>query len=348
MVPAERQRMQEQGRVIDPKNLPYILVVARDAKPVHRVLARLRWILGTGTLLTLGLGFVLIDRAVRVSLQPIDRLTRQVRDRAGHQLDSALEVPGELPSELIGLAENFDSLLARVAATRRRERDFIRHAAHELRTPIAGLQATTELALSQPRDAVAYAMHLETCRKTAAELGELVRRLTQLARIGQSSLSATREAVDLGNLIEYCLQSYLPVFAARGLRVARSSAAATPHAIGDRTLARIILNNLLDNAASHATPGSEIKIRHDHSHGWVAVSVANAAEDLPEDLERLFEPLFRRESLRHDADAHLGIGLTLSLEAATAMGATLQAHKAGDGWIEFVLELPASHEGVQT
>jgi signal transduction histidine kinase len=54
----------------------------------------------------------------------------------------------------------------------------------------------------------------------------------------------------------------------------------------------------------------------------------------------LFEPLFRRESSRHDAGAHLGIGLTLSLEAARAMGGDLTVAKSADG-LEFTLAMPA-------
>ena len=344
VLPAEMERMKEQGRILDPKTFPHVLVVARDTKPVHHVLTRLRWILGTGTLLTLGIGFALIERAVHVSLRPINLLTQQVRDRTGRQLDSALDLPGELPSELAGLAKNFDLLLARVAETRRRERDFIRHAAHELRTPIAGLQAATDLALSKPRESAAYVGHLESCRKTARELGELVKRLTALARIDQTPVSASLEAIDLASVLMDCLQRFLPVFEQRGLKIPAISGQAPLWAIGDRALVRIVFNNLLDNAASHAEPGSEVAIRFLRSGDKAEVSVSNSAKDMGGDLERLFEPLFRRESSRHDAESHLGIGLTLSLDAAHAMAGSLTAGMTEDGWIEFALGLPLAAE----
>lgn len=341
VLPEEMQRMKESGRVIDPKTRPFTLVVAGDAKPVHHVLARLGRILSIGTLLTLGLGYVLIRRAVSVSLRPIDELSHQVQERSEHQLDSALDLPGALPHELKGLARNFDSLLARVAALRQRERDFIRHAAHELRTPIAGLRATTDLALSQPRDAATYAAHLETCRKSAVELGELVKRLTALSRIGQSTGAAVIESLPIESIMEDCLRTFRPAFDRRGINVSLTAASPPLNAMGDAALTRIILNNLLDNAASYAPSGGEVLIRFRHAGDRVEVSVSNPVEDLHEDPERLFEPLFRRESSRHDADSHLGIGLTLSQDAARAMGATLQAHKTEDGWIEFILTMPA-------
>lgn len=342
VLPEEMARMRQLGKVIDPKSLTYTLVVAGDIEPIYSTLGHLRYVLASGTLLTLALVFTLIDQVIRISLRPIDELTRQMNERAEHQLDSALTVPGELPAELTGLAKNFDSLLARVAATRQRERDFIRHAAHELRTPIAGLRATTDLALSQPRDAAAYAAHLETCRETAIHLGDLVKRLSSLARIGQPSRPATAEIIDFENLLDERLRSFMPAFEKRGLKITRTRSQSPQLALGDITLARIVLNNLLDNAASYAPADSEILIRTGQAGGRVEISVSNPAEDLPDDPERLFEPLFRRESSRHDAESHLGIGLTLSLDAANSMGGALQAHKTADGRIEFVFGLPSA------
>ena len=78
VVPEEMVAMKERGRIIDPKSLPHILVVARDAEPLHHALERLRWVLAGGGLLTLGFGFVLIDRAIRSSLRPIHLLDSQV------------------------------------------------------------------------------------------------------------------------------------------------------------------------------------------------------------------------------------------------------------------------------
>jgi signal transduction histidine kinase len=339
VLPEEVARMKQRGRVIDPKSLPHILVLARDSEPVHHTLERLRWTLSGGSLLTLALGFMLIHRVIRVTLQPINELTLQMKDRAEHQLDSALVLPRKLPAELTGLAENFDSLLARVAAIRERERDFIRHAAHELRTPIAGLRATTDLALSQPREAATYAEHLAICQKTAIELGELVNRLSALSRIGQASSLTRLEPLNVSVILMACLDSVLSIFHERGLEVKHELPEQAMITRGDATLLRIIFNNLLDNAACYSNPGDEVHIHGNITGRHIEIRIANPASDLPENLERLFEPLFRKETSR--SDAHLGIGLTLSLEAATAMGATLQARKTHNGGIEFILDLIA-------
>ena len=342
VLPAEMAKMKMEGRVVDLKTLPHTLVVARNAEPVQRILERLRWVLALGTLLTLGLGFIIIQRLVGVSLRPIDDLTAQMQDRAEHQLDLALEVPEELPSELAGLARSFDALLARVAAIRLRERDFIRHAAHELRTPIAALRATTDLALSQPREAAAYAAHLATCQDSAIELSELVKRLTALARLGQANPASTLEPVDLARLLRVCLEPFLPRADESGLKVNDTVGDRPLMAQGDATLLRIIFNNLFDNAVAYTPAGGEIRIFSFHQGSTLKISLSNPTAKLTGPPERFFEPLFRSDASRSDSPAHLGVGLSLSLEAARAMGAGLSVEVPLAGQIVFTLSLPVA------
>lgn len=343
VLPGEMEKMKSRGRVIDPKSLPLTLVVAESLEPLHRSLAQLRYVLLSGTLLTLAIGFTLIDHVIRITLRPIENLSRQVRERTEHQLDSALELPETLPSEIAGLAANFDSLLARVATIRQRERDFIRHAAHELRTPIAGLQATTELALSQSRNAQEYAAYLASCRKATEELGTLVNRLSALARIGSPSASPVKpEAIHPGGLIDELLPPIQALAAKRGISITVEPFDRSLRFVGDRSLCRIILNNLLDNAACYAPDQSPVHVRCEATDEQVTISISNFAEDLNDSPERLFEPLFRGRSSASESGGHLGIGLTLCLESAKAMGGTLHARKRPDGWIEFTFRLPAA------
>jgi signal transduction histidine kinase len=340
VLPEEKARMLRVGEEIDPASLPHTLVVAASIAPAERTLAHLRYVLASGALLTLALGFTLIDQVIRLSLRPINELTLQMRERAEHQLDSALTLPGRFPRELSGLAETFDALLARVAAIRRREKDFIRHAAHELRTPIAGLKATTELALSQSRDAQAYEEHLRTCRDVSDELGELVKRLSALARVGTAV--SPMEIIPLSpiEVIQYLLVSFMEAASQRGIRIDVGPCEDRVRFNGDPTLVRLVVNNLLDNATSYAPDHSAIRIGFETENDWARIVISNPADHFTDDPSSLFEPLFRGVASDPHRGNHLGIGLTLSLEAANAMGGTLHARKREDGWIEFVFGLP--------
>lgn len=343
ILPEEKQRMLDKGDFIDPKSLSFTLVVAGNCEPLHRTLDQLRYVLASGLFLTLALGFTLIDHVIRITLKPIHFLTRQIHERTEHQLDEALTMPVALPKELIGLASNFDSLLARVSTIRQRERDFIRHAAHELRTPIAGLLATTELALSKSRDAETYVKYLQKCEKSAQQLQELVIRLSALARIGGSFNAALKlERLVPRDIIDECLPPFLILAEKRGIEIRIGPIHDGIGCFGDRTLAKVVLNNLLDNAACYTPDNEVICIRCELSEGWVQIIVSNLAEDLKENPERLFIPLFRRDHPACQEGGHLGIGLSLSLDAANAMNGTLKALKTEDEWIEFVFGLPTA------
>ena len=340
ILPLEMEKMKARGNVVNPKTLPFTLVVARDAEPVFHTLDRLRWVLATGSLLTLGLGFIMIQRIVSVTLRPIDELAAQMKERTEHQLDSALVIPDRMPVELSGLANSFDALLSRVATIRERERNFIRHAAHELRTPIAGLRATTELALSKPRTAEEFREHLTVCHNTATELGELIKRLSALARIGQSSEAQKLETFDLSDQLSQCIESFRELFDERGLVLSESLPTGKILVHGDPFLSRVILNNLLDNAHSYTPAGGMVRIECRQTIDHTELCVSNPAQTPPENFDQWFQPLFRSDPSRHDAGTHLGIGLTLSLNAANAMGWILIAHTTSERWIEFVLRVP--------
>lgn len=339
VLPAELERMKARGRILETKDIPHILVVARDSGPVRNVLVRLRWILAGGTLVTLGVGFLLIHRATRVALRPIDLLAAQVREREGRRLDSPLKLPHTLPSELTDLADSFNALLSRLAVARRREGEFIRHAAHELRTPIAGLLATTELALSKPRENSSYREHLEDLRETAVDLGSLVKRLFALERSDAANTTASPVTIHLPDLIASRLPSFQKAFDARGLSV-RECFCTECTVSADRMLLTVILNNLLDNAACYATANGVVGITIARSGDQTELIVSNDVEELPDDLDRMFEPLFRHDGARSDGASHLGIGLTLSQNAANSMGTALVARRSGVGAVEFVLSLP--------
>ncbi len=249
--------------------------------------------------------------------------------------------PEALPSELRPLAESFDSLLSRVAAIRTREKDFIRHASHELRTPIASLAATTELALSKERDAEEYKRHLASCANTSSDLAALVQRLSALSRIGTSGETAKPVSIDLSEILTSSLTTFAAKATAHGTHVSTSGQPGPT--LGDPVLTALIINNLLDNALSYSPPGSVVEIAFGKSPTHTTLSFTNISEDPPDDLERLFEPLFRRDTSRtRTSDSHLGIGLTLSREAAQSMQATLTPSRPTPASIRFTLSLPVS------
>ena len=143
-------------------------------------------------------------------------------------------------------------------------------------------------------------------------------------------------------LLDEVIGQVIGAAAERGLKIDRESVDAVLFVMGDLPLLRIILSNLLDNAVCYTADRGGVSIRSAAAEGWAEIVFSNPVADFPVNLNRLFEPLFRQEASRHDAGAHLGIGLTLSRDAARSMGGTLHARRGSDdGVIEFVLRMRA-------
>ncbi|WP_411825890.1 sensor histidine kinase [Luteolibacter sp. AS25] len=343
ILPEEGIIMMGEGKTFDPRDFPHTLVVARDLTPILRTLAYLSATLAIGTLTSFLLGFLIIGAAVRSSLSPIKTLSQQFLNRSENQLEDSIILPDSLPSELVPLTESFNTFLTRIASIRTREKDFIRHAAHELRTPIAGLLATTDLALSRQRTAAEYEKHLLTCQLVATDLGELVKRLSALSRISQADIATQLHPVKIRPILEKTIQDFRQRIDRRQLDLDYIPSAQNPEISSDPTLLQLIFSNLIDNAASYSAAHSTISISTIVTEKAIEIAFTNPAEDLPENLERLFEPLFRQEKSRYQTESgnsHLGIGLTLSLSAATALNSTLKATRPSHQHICLKLSLP--------
>lgn len=97
---------------------------------------------------------------------------------------------------------------------------------------------------------------------------------------------------------------------------------------------------MIDNALSYTPTGGVIRVEFRETAAHAELRISNPTEKPPENLSQWFEPLFRSDPSRHDSGAHLGVGLTLSLEAANAMGWRLVAQVTDEQQVELVLRAP--------
>lgn len=342
--PEEVLRLKLAGRIATPENRTLVLVVAADAEPLYQTLNRLRWILAAFLISSVAVGFLIIARVVRLALKPIKQLEKQVKNRNESQVDQALKLPANLPSELLGLTENFNLLLGRVAGLREREFNFVRMLTHELRTPIAGLRATTELALSKQRDIHEYQQQLALCHQAAIELNSLINRLSSLAKLGHGDVITTLVKFDIAKMLDECLEPFIPQFNLKNLRLTHSTSSKALLVQGDPFLAQLIITNLLDNALAYASSAGDVQIQYDDRSDSTSILISNSTQCPLDEIDRWFEPLFRTDVSRQDSVQHLGIGLALSLNAAYAMGWILQASSPAPDRV--LLELKVSKSPV--
>jgi two-component system sensor histidine kinase QseC len=301
---------------------PMIVVAAVDRGPVDAALGALAAaLLGAGGVAALGMG-VLVLLAVRSGLAPLRRLGAELGGVSGPTISQRFDAR-DAPRELEPVYRELNRMLERVESALERERAFADAAAHELRTPLAELRATAEVAARWP-DLERATAALREILQIGGEMERLVESLLLLSR-GQAGSPLP---VGLEPVVRGCLaRSAGPIGQKRlDLRVDLNAGTlrATPEAV------EIIVRNLLDNAVEYTPGGGAIRVSSVPVNGSCALVVENGPVTLAErDLERLFEPFFRADRSRGDR-SHAGLGLTVARRVAAVVGLGIEATLEGD------------------
>lgn len=191
--------------------------------------------------------------ALRIALRPLENLRRDIAARDRHNL-SPLTADGH-PEELAPIAGEVAGLLARLQSALDAERIFAASSAHELRTPIAGALAQTQLLASELKG-TPTAPRVRAVEKSLRKLGTLAERLLQFARI-EAGFARSDQEVDLRPVVELVVRD----FTAAGAEVtliaapdARLMAHINPDAFA------LAVRNLIDNAVRHGAPKSPVRV----------------------------------------------------------------------------------------
>ncbi len=254
-----------------------------------------------GLLAALGGGLI-----ARAGLRPLARISERARAITAEKIAQPLG-DARLPVELRELAGEFDGMLARLAEAFARLEGYAGDLAHELRTPLANLSLSAELALGDGGEA-RQREALESLLEEARRLRALVDRLLLIARADRPDAAAVRRPFDLSRLLDRLAGLHAAAAAERGVEIRRAWPAGLTLS-GDETLVRQALDDLLDNAVRHAREGGEIRLAAAASGGALILTVEDDGPGIPpEALPRLFERYFRAGAQRPGG---LGLGLAL-------------------------------------
>lgn len=312
------------------------VVVARSTGDIDARLHLLRWLLAgvsVGTIvLGLGVGFVV----VRQGLRPVNALAARVSAVRADSLGMGIAADDQ-PAELRPIAERIDSLLARLHVAFERERGFSSDVAHELRTPLAGLRATAEVALSRDRAAEDYRGALADCLTIIRNTQSVVDQLLTLTRLDASKVGFTPESVRISELADSAWQPCMERAAVRGVQIDNTVPPDLTCPTG-RDLLLLILANLLANAAEYADANGRIRVAADRRAGQIEIVVTNTGARIREaDVAHVFDRFWRGDASRTDTGLHSGLGLAVVERAAAALGGQVSAHVTDDG--EFVVRV---------
>jgi len=316
------------------------LLVARDTAHLAAALARLSWLLGgaCGSAVLACLG--LMAWAVGHGLRPVSAIAARIERVGRRDLTDRLLSAG-VPRELLPIVQRLNEMLERVESAFARERAFSADVAHELRTPLAGLEAALEVCSSRPRQPQEYHRTLGQCLTTVRQMHAMVDNLLVLARAEAGGLAVSRNTFSLPELIDESWRPFGERAAARGLRVTRTDTAGP--ITTDRDKLRIVLHNLFDNATSYADPGGQVRIELARRNGTINLTVANTGTRLSaEQAKSVFDRFWRGDASRTDTGAHCGLGLSISKELIEKLGGAIAVDSTEAGEFVARVTLPQS------
>ncbi|WUH99731.1 HAMP domain-containing histidine kinase [Spirillospora sp. NBC_00431] len=260
---------------------------------------------------------------------PVDEIRSEMEDFTARGLGHRVPVP-QTGGEIQRLAETVNATLGRLEEATDRERRFISDASHDLRNPLAGLQAQLEVALGEPDD-FEWRPMVQAALADTRRLNDIVIDLLELSRL-DSRAPVPVERIDLAGLARREIERRPP----RVPITTDLEPGVTVRANPVR-LARV-LGNLLSNAERHAANGIEVTVTRDGDEA--VLEVLDDGSGIPEEArERVFERFARlRESRTRDPEG-TGLGLPIAREIAEVYGGTLRIADSPAG-ARFVFRLP--------
>lgn len=275
---------------------------------------------------------VLMALALRVALGPMRRLRRVLRRR---DADDMRPLDARVPEEMRELAQTLDHLFARQRQSREALLLFTADASHQLKTPLAGLQSVSELALTS-EDPAEWRAALAAVHEGAGRTSRLAGQLLSLARLRHLGEAEAVAPLDLAAALRETVLDWAGREAARDHDLGLAPLPAGPVWVRAEAWAvRELLGNLIDNALRYTPPGSVITLgldggegsdhgrerAGDAGRGEVALFVEDDGPGVPaEARERLLQP-FERGG-RQDTDGS-GLGLSIVDSIARRLGGRL-------------------------
>ncbi len=307
----------------DPKHQRVTIRVGSSLELLQRDMSRIDRLVVMGVAVVLLIaplgGYFLAGRATR-PLNAIIETTARLRPS---ELNERLQIR-KTGDELDRLSATINSLLDRIATYLNQRRDFIANAAHELRSPLAAIRSSVEVAMNSKRSPQEYEELLLELIDECQMLETLVNQLLLLAESDANSLKTQDERVNLSQVVHSCAEMFRGVAESREIALVEET---EPSIVvdGNRTYLRQVLNNLLDNALKFTPAGGRVTLRmhQDSLTGLVVLDVHDTGCGIPEaDQPHVFERFFRGDKSRQREGQQRGTGLGLSI-----CRAILEAHR---------------------
>jgi signal transduction histidine kinase len=295
-----------------------------------------------GSLLWAGLAAVVVATLFALFLargitRPVQRMMEATRRMAAGDYRERVAVASS--DELGQLAAALNEMAAGLERVEGLRRELVANVAHELRTPLAGLEGYLEGitdGVFEPTPETLARMRAETAR-----LRRLVEDLTALSHLESGQWRLERRPVQLAHVAATVEDALRPQVERQGVRLRVTVDDGLPRVLGDADRLAQVLTNLLSNALRFTPPGGQVTVEGWPERDSVCLAVRDTGSGIaPHDLPHIFERFYRADRARAQATGGSGIGLAIAKHIVEAHGGTVSVQSAPGQGTRFEVRLP--------
>lgn len=271
------------------------------------------------------------------SLKPLREFSNQVERIQMENLTKSAVNENEIP-EFRMLSQSFNQMLGRISTAFEAQRQFTGNAAHELRTPLALMQAQMDLYAKEQGKMTDITEIITTLQEQTERLSLMV---TTLLDMSELETVQRTDRIELAAMIEEVLADLSPV--AEKQNITLEQAGEEVELTGSDILIYRVIFNLVENAIKYNRPGGRVTVSTGRSGGKVLIRVADTGGGIPDEYQKsIFQPFFRVDKSVSRALGGVGLGLALVWETVKLHGGRVWIEKSTAAGTVFTVELPAA------
>ena len=275
------------------------------------------------------------------ALKPLKRFTTKA-ERVQLQSLTEITLSEDEAVEFSRLSRAVNQMLLRLKQAFDAQQQFVGNAAHELRTPLALMQARLDLYMSTD--------HGDSCPETEETIAMLREQTERLSRMVQTLLDMSElkavprnDRIQLAPMIEEVLADLSPLAEKSGVTLSQSGE--DLWITGSDVLVYRAIFNLVENAVKYNRPGGSVSAAVSRRGEEAMIEIKDTGCGIPKDFrESVFQPFFRVDKSRSREKGGVGLGLSLVWEIAHLHGGDVRVRESGESGTAIELTLPASEE----
>jgi two-component system sensor histidine kinase TctE len=330
-----RYRVAYTRHIVDPDDIPVLVEVGETLGKREQIRRRIvgGMVLLIGMMVAAAVGMVW--KGVGDELAPLREIEEAAASRSSTNL-TPLDA-GRAPTEVRGLIDAINRMMARLGEAIESQRSFTANAAHQLRTPLAGVRLRAQMAL-KPAAPEAVQASLQEIEASALRATRVLEQLLTLSKAEARALLRNGERVDLADVALRVIEQHLPAAISKDIDLGYEGLESGAAVHGSEVLLAELLGNLIDNSIRYGRRGGRVTVSTTRAGNSIVLTVADDGPGFPEEeRSRVFQRFFRTDS---SPSGGAGLGLAIVKEIAERYAAKLSLETAEGRGSRFIVAFP--------